>query len=1056
MVQDIRLNDITPIGRWIIYKDDQLPEPVIVTFKDLSTSYSDVLERTLGRKPIEKSPYSKGIFGELKDGTKVIVANVIHPDVDPDQYKEELGKFFYDHPEVSDNVFSTPFIRIYIVTPKIEKEAKLVRRYNKNRKRTEWALVSRSNPKKVLRWFGSRKPSKQRLVSEERRVQWFKHKGSIKNAWLVEEIPIVERKDEHPFVKDDVEIKRKWLSGPKDHLERKDVFGPHTDTEFGSGLLKKDKELYPRWEFTETPQFRQKYAGVVSDLYLFIDKLKELKESIEKAVENHNILVDYFRLVKGFYDDIVSGTKYSSDVSKRRVVVFNELVNLFEKVNSGEISPEIVLAYSTITSKVNEVIEMAATKDGILDKIQGISEVVTEKKRKIIQEEKEQYEQYAEAVEELPYRQLTEETKKEKLEEFTKPIPGKEEAELAREIITKLRTQINEIFNRLYRPGIWTNLTETKNFFNFLRRFYDYIQSMEFVININNLGWLGERMKSKFESDIKHYSELLVKINVEALFGNINKLINLVENFADVVSKYGLSEPLPTGRKPERGPYIPIEYVGPLRLTTPTGIVTYYAPGVKGHTEETIEESTEVPPPSEPPKVESMLRVGTLVYGPEETPTLLDPKENPDLKTNLVSFLDAYVIYKGESDNVDLDGLKKFNAFFEVVSEPNFDLPTSEFSTVLRNYRDRFADFLVEYAKRKGIDKIKNFFGSKHYSKEMIQDLAELYKTVQRKDPSSEVLNVLTDVIKRFTIPSTTTSLPRTPETLEVIKSDIERVVSTVFDEKTVNELKESIQSYIENHFNNYLKERHVNFTDLNDVIFDFLKKYLEGKYPQLNVDELDNLKGSTFEDTWDNVVEFLYKKNQDIGKDVDLVFKTIRHIVIQSTNFVSDQGMQVGPAGENIVNTFFDYLKEKRKLPEDLNLGISYKKANAIRSIFRKQTISPIETTEFKEPKDLLQNIAKRIVGGIFPETCALRQWIPFIADIKNHIQFVLEEEVSPIVFDVSESSTQSISSEFEPHDYDVFNKIEDNCMNYFVGKISDYITKFWVSKLQEYRPEQ
>jgi hypothetical protein len=192
-----------------------------------------------------------------------------------------------------------------------KKEAKLVRRYNKSRGRVEWALVSRSNPKKVLRWFGPRKPSKERVLSEERRVQWFKHKGStVKNNWLVEEIPITDRKDEHPFTKDDTELKRRWLSGPKDHLDRRDVFGPHTDTEFGSGLLKKDKELYPRWEFTETPQFRQNAQTVeLLQRYspynplLIAGQLDQLKPIIQV----HNDFVNWVRQVVDKFDKIARG-----------------------------------------------------------------------------------------------------------------------------------------------------------------------------------------------------------------------------------------------------------------------------------------------------------------------------------------------------------------------------------------------------------------------------------------------------------------------------------------------------------------------------------------------------------------------------------------------------------------------------------------------------------------------------------------------------------------------------------------------------------------------------
>lgn len=47
--------------------------------------------------------------------------------------------------------------------------------YREKTGRKEWALVSRKNPEKVLKWFGPKKPSKEEVLKEERRVQFFKH-----------------------------------------------------------------------------------------------------------------------------------------------------------------------------------------------------------------------------------------------------------------------------------------------------------------------------------------------------------------------------------------------------------------------------------------------------------------------------------------------------------------------------------------------------------------------------------------------------------------------------------------------------------------------------------------------------------------------------------------------------------------------------------------------------------------------------------------------------------------------------------------------------------------
>ena len=61
---------------------------------------------------------------------------------------------------------------------RMEKEAVLKRRMRKTRgkgkrNRMEWGLFSKSNPKKVLKWFGTKKPSKKEVAKEERRVHSF-------------------------------------------------------------------------------------------------------------------------------------------------------------------------------------------------------------------------------------------------------------------------------------------------------------------------------------------------------------------------------------------------------------------------------------------------------------------------------------------------------------------------------------------------------------------------------------------------------------------------------------------------------------------------------------------------------------------------------------------------------------------------------------------------------------------------------------------------------------------------------------------------------------------
>jgi len=79
----------------------------------------------------------------------------------------------------------------------LEKVAMLRKKYNKENKKTEWALLSRSKPHRVLKWFGARKPSKKSVLEEEKRIQYFKNaaekiitemhqvSGSLRNKGII-------------------------------------------------------------------------------------------------------------------------------------------------------------------------------------------------------------------------------------------------------------------------------------------------------------------------------------------------------------------------------------------------------------------------------------------------------------------------------------------------------------------------------------------------------------------------------------------------------------------------------------------------------------------------------------------------------------------------------------------------------------------------------------------------------------------------------------------------------------------------------------------------------
>lgn len=63
----------------------------------------------------------------------------------------------------------------------MHKNAILKKIKNKNKDGAkEWALVSRKNPKKILKWFGPKKPTEKQVSKEERRIHSF---GSINNKY---------------------------------------------------------------------------------------------------------------------------------------------------------------------------------------------------------------------------------------------------------------------------------------------------------------------------------------------------------------------------------------------------------------------------------------------------------------------------------------------------------------------------------------------------------------------------------------------------------------------------------------------------------------------------------------------------------------------------------------------------------------------------------------------------------------------------------------------------------------------------------------------------------
>lgn len=63
--------------------------------------------------------------------------------------------------------------KLIFASTQYEMTAKLEKRLNKNTNQKEWALVSRRNPNKILKWFGTSKPTDEEVAIEEERVRYY-------------------------------------------------------------------------------------------------------------------------------------------------------------------------------------------------------------------------------------------------------------------------------------------------------------------------------------------------------------------------------------------------------------------------------------------------------------------------------------------------------------------------------------------------------------------------------------------------------------------------------------------------------------------------------------------------------------------------------------------------------------------------------------------------------------------------------------------------------------------------------------------------------------------
>lgn len=130
--------------------------------------------------------YISGVKEAIESSAESIGSVIIHK-VDPSKDEQELEVEIQDNSlEKIKNAlefaglinYSKAIQSIISDASEITKTAKLKRKMRKSREkdkrdRLEWALVSKKNPKKVLKWFGPDKPTKREVAKEEARIHYF-------------------------------------------------------------------------------------------------------------------------------------------------------------------------------------------------------------------------------------------------------------------------------------------------------------------------------------------------------------------------------------------------------------------------------------------------------------------------------------------------------------------------------------------------------------------------------------------------------------------------------------------------------------------------------------------------------------------------------------------------------------------------------------------------------------------------------------------------------------------------------------------------------------------
>ena len=156
---------IAEVGSIVFYEAD-------LTDLDLTQKYSNIWATNFIEKNKEKENLSRN------ERLALSLAKDIVQDTRSEEGIVEEDEVFDKFSKLYKYLVSSGFLKEAELLSQLTKVAVLKRlkrttRGKGKRDRMEWALVSKSNPKKILKWFGPDKPSKKEIAKEERRVHAF-------------------------------------------------------------------------------------------------------------------------------------------------------------------------------------------------------------------------------------------------------------------------------------------------------------------------------------------------------------------------------------------------------------------------------------------------------------------------------------------------------------------------------------------------------------------------------------------------------------------------------------------------------------------------------------------------------------------------------------------------------------------------------------------------------------------------------------------------------------------------------------------------------------------